>query len=350
MKKIDIKDWQPFALESLFDVVKGSRLTKADMKEGNIRYIGATAFNNGITNYIGNNEEIHPSGTLTVCYNGSIGQTYYQDKEFWATDDVNVLYPKFSMNKYIALFLVPLIRSVGRNYAYTDKWKIEDMKSSIVCLPVNEQNQPNWAYMEQYMKTIEKQVRTSIDKLTNVIGGGKKPLHINKWGTFMIGELFEICKPKVYHTYEVKESTNGIPYVVRSKFDNGIKYRVSKNSDIATSPGGVISFGSENATFFYQGEEWCSGRDIYYIDTRNISKESCLFIIACLQTIVGKYSYSNGLFPDLLRRETIKLPIDGNGKPDWNYMKNSMLSIKERISSSPISNKMLLFNLPNRVF
>lgn len=54
MKKIDIKDWQPFALESLFDVVKGSRLTKADMKEGNIRYIGATAFNNGITNYIGN--------------------------------------------------------------------------------------------------------------------------------------------------------------------------------------------------------------------------------------------------------------------------------------------------------
>lgn len=172
MKKIDIKDWQPFALESLFDVVKGSRLTKADMKEGNIRYIGATAFNNGITNYIGNNEEIHPAGTLTVCYNGSIGQTYYQDKEFWATDDVNVLYPKFSMNKYIALFLVPLIRSVGRNYAYTDKWKIEDMKSCIVCLPVNEQNQPNWAYMEQYMKTIEKQVRTSIDKLTNVIGGG----------------------------------------------------------------------------------------------------------------------------------------------------------------------------------
>ena len=126
MKKIDIKDWQPFTLESLFEVVKGSRLTKADMKEGNIRYIGATAFNNGITNYIGNNEETHPAGTLTVCYNGSIGQTYYQDKEFWATGDVNVLYPKFPMNKYIALFLAPLIKSVGRNYAYTDKWKIEE--------------------------------------------------------------------------------------------------------------------------------------------------------------------------------------------------------------------------------
>lgn len=336
MKKIDIKDWQPFTFESLFDVVKGSRLTKADMKEGNIRYIGATAFNNGITNYIGNNEETHPAGTLTVCYNGSIGQTYYQDKEFWATDDVNVLYPKFSMNKYIALFLAPLIRSVGRNYAYTDKWKIEDMKSSIIYLPVNEQHQPNWEYMEQYMKSIAQQTQASLDKLTNVIGGGEKSLDTSKWGTFMVGKLFEIYKPKVYHTYEVKENPNGIPYVVRSKFDNGIKYRVSKNSNIVTSPDGVISFGSENATFFYQGEEWCSGRDVYYIDTRGIPKESCLFIIACLQTIVGKYSYSNGLFPDLLRRETIKLPIDGCGKPDWSYMKSSMLSIKESISSFPI--------------
>lgn len=172
MKKIDIKDWQPFTLERLFDIVKGSRLTKADMKEGNIRYIGATAFNNGITNYIGNNEETHPAGTLTVCYNGSIGQTYYQDKEFWATDDVNVLYPKFSMNKYIALFLAPLIRSVGRNYAYTDKWKIEDMKSSIIYLPVDEQNQPNWGYIEQYMRKIECNVQISVNQLLSFIGGG----------------------------------------------------------------------------------------------------------------------------------------------------------------------------------
>ena len=156
MKRIDIQDWKPFMLGSLFDIVKGSRLTKKDMKEGDIRYVGATAFNNGITNHIGNSEETHPAGTLTVCYNGSIGQTYYQDKKFWATDDVNVLYPKFSMNKYIALFIAPLVRSVGKNYAYTDKWKIEDMKSSVIYLPVTKNGLPNWEYIERYMKSIEK--------------------------------------------------------------------------------------------------------------------------------------------------------------------------------------------------
>lgn len=171
MKRIDINNWQPFTLDSLFDIVKGSRLTKADMKDGDVRYIGATAFNNGITSYIGNQEEIHPAGTLTVCYNGSIGQTYYQNKEFWATDDVNVLYPKFTMNKYIALFIAPLIKSVGRNYAYTDKWKIEDMKKSVIYLPVNEHNAPNWEYIEQYMKTIEGKAKHSINQLLSVIGG-----------------------------------------------------------------------------------------------------------------------------------------------------------------------------------
>ena len=45
---------------------------------------------------------------------------------------------------------------------------------------------------------------------------------------------------------------NGIPYVVRSKFNNGIKYLVKKTHNIEVSPSGVISFGAENANFFYQ--------------------------------------------------------------------------------------------------
>lgn len=148
--------------------------------------------------------------------------------------------------------------------------------------------------------------------------------------------MFEICKPTVYHAHQVKEDANGIPYVVRSKFYNGIKFRIAKSPDMISSPGGVISFGSENTTFFYQYEEWCSGRDIYYIDTRGIPSEACLFLTACLQTIARKYTYSNGLFPDLLRQEVIKLPVDAKGVPDWGYMMDYMDSISSVVSSSPI--------------
>lgn len=40
-----------------------------------------------------------------------------------------------------------------------------------------------------------------------------------------------------------------VAYIVRSKFNNGIKCYVEKNN-IEINPSGVITFGAENATFF----------------------------------------------------------------------------------------------------
>lgn len=150
---IDTTAWKPFAISDLFDVVKGSRLTKAEMREGTVRYIGASSFNNGITTYISNNEHIHPANTLTVCYNGSdIGRTFYQSEPYWATDDVNVLYPKFMMNEDIALFFAPIIKCVGGLHEYDDKWKLEDMKRDIIKLPVKIDGTPDFEYMESYIQ------------------------------------------------------------------------------------------------------------------------------------------------------------------------------------------------------
>ena len=49
MGKIDTSKWEAFPISMLFSVVKGTRLTKANMRDGNINFIGASAINNGIT-------------------------------------------------------------------------------------------------------------------------------------------------------------------------------------------------------------------------------------------------------------------------------------------------------------
>ena len=113
MGKIDTSKWEAFPISMLFSVVKGTRLTKANMRDGNINFIGASAINNGITAHIANDEHIHPENTITITYNGSVGEAFYQDKIFWASDDVNVLYPKFALNKYIALFIIPVLKQAG---------------------------------------------------------------------------------------------------------------------------------------------------------------------------------------------------------------------------------------------
>ena len=52
MTKIDISEWKPFAIGNIFDVIKGTRLTKAHMKSGDIRFIGSSSMNNGCTRKI----------------------------------------------------------------------------------------------------------------------------------------------------------------------------------------------------------------------------------------------------------------------------------------------------------
>lgn len=165
MTKIDTSEWKSFTIGDIFNVVKGTRLTKAHMTPGNIRFIGSSAMNNGCTSLVGNTENMHPANTITVCYNGSVGETFYQDKPFLASDDVNVLYPKFNMNRNIALFIVPLIKAISTRYNYVDKWKQEVMVADKIRLPVDATGNPNWAYMDEYMEIIIKETESNLANL-----------------------------------------------------------------------------------------------------------------------------------------------------------------------------------------
>lgn len=160
--KIDISSWKAYKIASLFHVVKGTRLTKANMLPGETNFIGASAANNGITAKIGNRENIHPANTITVTYNGSVGEAFYQAQEFWASDDVNVLYPLFTMTPSIALFLIPIIRRVGKQYAFVDKWEKETMENDEIFLPTKD-NHPDWEYMMLYINNIGKKVAGIMD-------------------------------------------------------------------------------------------------------------------------------------------------------------------------------------------
>lgn len=158
MSKIDTSSWKKFKISDLFDVKKGKRLTQADMIPGDIKFVGATSTNNGETARIGNTEHIHLANTITVTYNGSVGEVFYQDEPFWASDDVNVLYPKFEMTEQVALFLVSMIKKLRGKYSYTQKWVKEALENDEIALPVLEKDVPDWALMEQYIRAIEKLV------------------------------------------------------------------------------------------------------------------------------------------------------------------------------------------------
>ena len=156
--QLHTEKWKPFCYDELFVIKKGKRLTKADMVPGTILYIGAIDSNNGISAYISNDEHLHSANTISVSYNGSIAEAFYQTTEFWATDDVNVLYPKFELNKYIAQFLTTLIHKEKYRFNYGRKWDKELMEASVIKLPAvktaNGKYEPDWQFMEDYIKSL----------------------------------------------------------------------------------------------------------------------------------------------------------------------------------------------------
>lgn len=146
------QDWKWFKLKDIFELKKGKRLTKANMIEGNIPFIGAIDSDNGYREFIGQ-KPIHRGNTITVNYNGSVAEAFYQPNPFWASDDVNVLYPKFKMNQFNALFIVTLIKQEKYRFNYGRKWHLERMKISEIKLPTKD-DIPDFDYMENYIKTL----------------------------------------------------------------------------------------------------------------------------------------------------------------------------------------------------
>jgi hypothetical protein len=152
--KITPSVWRGFRLDALFDIKKGRRLTKNQMNEGGTPFIGAIDSNNGHRQYVSVTPD-HTGNTITVNYNGNgVAEAFYQSVPYFASDDVNVLYPKFDLNPYRAMFLCALIRQEKFRYNYGRKWHLDRMNETVVRIPVTSANEPDWNFMEGYIKSL----------------------------------------------------------------------------------------------------------------------------------------------------------------------------------------------------
>lgn len=155
----DVKEWDWFKLggeSGLFDIKKGRRLTAENQTDGETPYIGAIDSNNGVANRIGQSP-IDKGNTISLSYNGSVGEAFYQPDDYWATDDVNVLYLKSKygeLNPALALFICTVIKLEKHRFSYGRKWTLKNMEETLIKLPVSSTGEPDWEWMESYIKSL----------------------------------------------------------------------------------------------------------------------------------------------------------------------------------------------------
>lgn len=151
---LDVSNWKQFKISDLFNV-KGTKTTKLDDLElagsGMYPYVTTQAVDNGVAGYYGICTE---EGNVITADSAVIGFCSYQEKSFSASDHVEKLIPKFEMNKYIALFLTTIINLENYRYNYGRKFNQTKIKETLIKLPIDSQGNPDWLFMENYIKSL----------------------------------------------------------------------------------------------------------------------------------------------------------------------------------------------------
>lgn len=348
---MDTSKWNWFRYDEIFDIRKGKRLTKENMTEGNIRYIGAIDSNNGLSSLIGNDSQLHGGNTITVSYNGSIGYAFYQDKVFWATDDVNVLYPKFKLNKYIALFLCTLIEKEQYRFCYGRKWDLEMMKQSLIKLPVTTDATPDWRYIEDYVKKniIPKLPPKSKNVwLKKYDTKAQKDIDLKfdteKWKWFRYDEVFDI-KHGFYNKKPEDNPRGNIPFIGATDSNNGVtSHSDMETIEVTTKTGdgnnaplsekifekciAVTNNGSVGYAY-YQEKPFTCTHDVnpLYLKDHEINPYIALFLCTLIEKERFRWAYGRKWRPIRMPSSRIKLPVTSEGIPDWQFMENYIKSL-----------------------
>ena len=149
------KKWKEFKVSDIFKYKKIKKYSKTPLEKGNINFITSSGQLNGIKTKI--QKEIVLKKGITVSTNGACFSSFYQDKKFWISSDVEVLFNK-NINKFNALFIIPFLNENQKIYNYARKPKNQKVFKTFIYLPVNKQNKPDWQFMEDYIKERSKQI------------------------------------------------------------------------------------------------------------------------------------------------------------------------------------------------
>lgn len=153
-------EWREFNLTDLFDIVlaKGD-LQPKKLEKGNIPLVSARNFNNGIVMYINDGDGISEKFDKNCISVDMFGKAFYQNNDFYAVSHgrVNILLPKFELNKFIAMFFIAILNSkLFGKYSFSTMCSQSKLTKEKISLPIDKFSNPNFEIMEKFIKEIEK--------------------------------------------------------------------------------------------------------------------------------------------------------------------------------------------------
>ncbi|EAL5963249.1 restriction endonuclease subunit S, partial [Campylobacter jejuni] len=248
--KLENIEWGEFKIGEIFNIYTGALINQVKIKQGKIPRITATELNNGIAFFTSDLEDKNFRTLENFISISFLGSVFYQSKRVSLDMKIHGIKLKDKeLNYYLALFLIPIIKKFTFKYSYGYQLSTSVLKNQKLLLPLDFSGEPNWQFMEDYMKAIEKE---HLEKITayynaklneNNRGGGfdldeykkfiqnQKQLENIEWREFYFSDIFKEIK-RGKRLIKDNQIQGKIPYVSSSSFNNGVDNFINNNKNI----------------------------------------------------------------------------------------------------------------------
>lgn len=334
--KMDTSTWKEFRVDSLFEVIPVKhRLGRVDLDDIGCPVYSSDTRNNGVLGFYSDVPEfkIDDNNPMMIVFGDHTKSMNIVTESFCVMDNVKVLNP-IVKNEMALLFLTTVWRSMIPDLGYARHWNVA--KNILIKLPATSSGDPDWNYMEQYMRSVMENCEKKYQTLVR-ISLEKHQVDTTAWGEFRVGDLFDVMTSrsidKIHLDFDVDAPYD---FIGRTSINNGVQGKLGK-IEFDPNPRGTFSVTQIGERLCqYRENEWYASQNIFVLLPRVDMVRVALFMTTILtemlKRIYGDDAYAS--YPTLksLPNDIIKLPITSSGEPDWDYMEQYMKRIMQRQS------------------
>jgi len=335
----DIMQWQP---QKEIDPLKIPLLSKKNNKK--YPFYGQATTNNGIISYLSLTDKVlnNKDGKPTILIHSNNQNIVYLETPFYLKDGhgaTSVLQSE-KLNEKNALYIITCIKKViSKKFSYNEKATKIALKNTFISLPVDNSNNIDYKYMENYISELEEERISELTAYLKVSGLEDYSLTITekeviekfnhnliKTRKFKLGEgkdrLFDITTTKKKFNANCIKFGGKYPYVARSSINNGIRGYITEDEQYLNNAN-TISFGQDTATMFYQEKPYFTGDKIKIMTYREkeLDKNLACYLIAVMKKAFQNFSWGQSSFNEtILKNIEIEIPIATNNEIDYKFI------------------------------
>ena len=337
MDKLTIQSvrWGELYFSEIFDKIYIARSTDLNkLSSGETVFIGRRSDNNGLQDFVDIEEKkIVKNNCITVSMVGE-PRAFYQPYNFTCSQNILILRNDQYLNKNVALYLISLINNylIDKGYGYGYPVGLKRILRNKLVIPLDINGNPNWKFMEDYIK---QEIKTQSEKIVSYyenkfLDNNLENLDYDvEWKEFFFTDIFNEIKrgKRLTKSNQIDGDT---PYISSTGANNGVDNFISNNTNVRKYSNNLSLANSGSVgSCFYHHYEYIASDHVTALTCENADEYIYKFMATIIGRLEEKYSFNREINDKRISREKLFLPIDNNGNPHWEYMRNFVKKLEK---------------------